>query len=75
MHRKMPQDAKEAMPKPGESQRDDTAADAAGEKSTTRSCAELVESQEVNIFFTALIIANTIVLALDRYPMSESEQV
>ena len=37
--------------------------------------ADVIEGPAANYFFTALIIANTVVLALDRYPISSHEQV
>lgn len=40
-----------------------------------KSFADVMEGNEANLFFTMLIIANTVVLALNRYPLSESEQV
>lgn len=47
---------------------------AAAEETTPNRFAEVIEGYEMTMFFTGLIIANTIVLALDRWPLSAEKQ-
>ena len=53
----------------------DARADGAPQPKGPKSFADVIEGPAANYFFTALIIANTVVLALDRYPISSHEQV